>query len=63
MDAWRSYAREVSAALGPDQRRDFREALLARAEAVASAAGGFAGMGKTSPEERRVIETIESALG
>lgn len=63
MTAWSSYAREVSATLGDEQRREFRDALVGRATAVANAAGGFAGRGKTSPEERRVLDAIESALG
>ena len=48
---------------GADTQREFREALLGRANAVANAAGGFAGRGKKSPEEQRVLDSIESALG
>lgn len=62
MAAWGSYAREVSATLTVGQRRGFRDAILARANAVANAAGGFGGRGTTSPEEKRVLDAIESAL-
>ena len=63
MLAWSGYARAVAETLSADQRREFREALLRRANAVANAAGGFAGRGKKSPEEERVLASIESALG
>jgi tellurite resistance protein len=63
MTTWSGYAREMSGALEAEQRREFREALLHRATAVANAAGGFAGRGKTSPEEQRVLDAIQSALG
>lgn len=63
MSTWASYARSVSESLGEEQRREFREAILGRANAVANAAGGFAGRGKKSPEEERVLNSIESALG
>jgi hypothetical protein len=63
MAAWSGYARDLAASLGIEQRREFREALLSRANAVANAAGGFAGRGKTSQEERRVLDAIEDALG
>jgi tellurite resistance protein len=63
MTTWSGYARKMSESLGAEQRREFREALLHRATAVANAAGGFAGRGKTSPQEQRVLESIESALG
>ena len=63
MTTWSGYARALSENLGAEQQREFREALLGRANAVANAAGGFAGRGKKSPEEQRVLDSIESALG
>ena len=62
MVAWSGYARAVTETLSADQRREFREALLRRANAVANAAGGFAGRGKKSPEEERVLGSIEADL-
>jgi len=63
MTTWSAYARSLSESLGDEQRREFCEAILGRANAVANAAGGFAGRGKKSPEEQRVLDSIESALG
>ena len=63
MVTWSAYARAITEALSAGQRTEFREALLRRANAVANAAGGFAGRGKKSPEEQRVLDSIESALG
>ncbi len=62
MTAWSGYAAALSESLNAEQRREFRESLLGRANAVANAAGGFAGRGKKSPEEQRVLDSIESAL-
>lgn len=62
MTTWSGYARTMSESLGAEQRREFREALVQRATAVANVAGGFAGRGKTSPQEQRVLDSIESAF-
>ncbi|MCC7364065.1 MAG: hypothetical protein IT303_06805 [Dehalococcoidia bacterium] len=62
MEAWGGYARAVSADLDEAERTEFREAIVARAKAIAKAAGGFAGMGKTSPEEERTLAEISAAL-
>ena len=62
MITWSGYASAISAALSADQRREFRDGFLRRANAVANAAGGFAGRGKQSPEEQRVLDSISSAL-
>ena len=64
MSTWTEYATAFASSLGDDQRREFREALVARATAVGNAAGGgFAGMGsKLSPAEQSVLTQIESAL-
>ena len=62
MATWSSYASALSEALGPEQRREFRDTLLTRAEAIANAAGGFAGRGKKSPEEQRVLDAIQAAF-
>jgi hypothetical protein len=63
MTTWSAYAAAISETLGAEQRREFRESLVRRANSVANAAGGFAGRGKKSPEEQRVLDSIESALG
>lgn len=62
MSTWASYAQAVAGQLSSGQRAEFREALLRRANAVADAAGGFAGMGKKSAEEQRVLDAIAAAL-
>ncbi|MCE2391764.1 MAG: hypothetical protein J4G09_09820 [Proteobacteria bacterium] len=59
LDAWRDYA----AALPADVRARLAPDLLARARAVAEAAGGFLGMGsKISGEEERVLESLSRSL-
>jgi hypothetical protein len=63
MTTWSGYARALSQTMSADQRLEFRDAFLRRANSVANAAGGFAGRGKKSPEEQRILDSIESALG
>ena len=63
MTTWAEYAKALSASLNADQQREFRETLLRRAQDVAKAAGGVAGIGsKVSGAERTVLSDIESAL-
>lgn len=62
LEAWTQYGRSLSHSLHDDQRREFRDATMRRAEAVADATGGLAGFGKRSPEEKRILSAIESAL-
>jgi hypothetical protein len=63
LTTWSDYARELAGGLDGEQRREFRETLVRRARGVATAAGGFAGVGsKVSGAEQEVLDTIESAL-
>jgi hypothetical protein len=62
MSTWATYARLIGESLGTDQRKEFRQTLLHRCELIANAAGGFAGIGRLSAEERAVINQIEAAL-
>ncbi|MCK9519029.1 MAG: hypothetical protein M0R74_08435 [Dehalococcoidia bacterium] len=62
MSTWSSYVREVAQNLEPAQRKEFRDTLLQRCRAIANAAGGFAGLGRLSPEEQTVIRQVEKAL-
>jgi hypothetical protein len=62
LDNWAAYARGVVESLDGVRRTEFRDSILARARAVANAAGGFAGLNKVSTEEKSVLEAIEAAL-
>ncbi len=61
---WVEYAGALASAMEDSDRRAFRETLLARAKAVATAAGGgFAGVGsKVSAAEQAVLRTVEETL-
>ena len=63
MDTWSAYAKGIAESLDPTQRTEFRDSILKRSQAVAAAAGGFAGMNKVSAREKGVLEQIEAALG
>jgi hypothetical protein len=57
--AWLAWAAELNKTFDANERRKVREALLARARAVAEAAGGFLGLGKRiSPREQQVLDRI-----
>ena len=60
--AWASYARGVSESLDAVRRQELRDSIVSRARAVASAAGGFAGLNKVSAAEQAVLDRIEAAL-
>lgn len=64
MATWSDYASAVAAELTPEQRREFRESLLARTRKVGEAAGGgFAGRGsKLSAAEQEMLRRVEAAL-
>lgn len=60
--AWTSYTTAVSATLSEEARRAFRSDILARARAVAAAAGGILGFGRISAAEEAVLKQLEAAL-
>ena len=64
MDTWAEYAQNLSSSMEAGDRTRFREALLGRARAVATAAGGgFAGLGsKVSDAEAAILQRVEVAL-
>lgn len=62
-EAWRGYARAVSAGMAPDARAALRRETLERAQGVARAAGGFLGLGsRVSDQEARVLDDLARAL-
>lgn len=64
LHAWAEYAQGLASDMEADGLRQFRETILERARAVATAAGGgFAGIGsKVSDAEAAVLKTVEDAL-
>lgn len=64
LTTWVEYARALAANMDAGDRRHFRDTLLARAKAVATAAGGgFAGIGsKVSDAEQAILRSVEEAL-
>ena len=61
--AWRHLVHGLSEQLSPDEVAVLKAGLLARARAVAGAAGGFLGIGsKISDAEANVIRRLESAF-
>lgn len=61
---WAEYARALASNMEAGDRRNFRDTLLARAKAVATAAGGgFGGLvSKVSDAEQAVLRAVEEAL-
>ncbi len=64
LDTWASYARGLAESMEPSDRQKFRDSLMARSKAVATAAGGgFAGLGsKVSDAEQAILDKVEAAL-
>ena len=62
VDAWKGYAVAMLADLTPEAAGVMRGKLLEGAREVATAAGGFLGIGSISDEERAVLVSLEQAL-
>ena len=60
--AWKIYARDLSAKLGERAIVTLRESLLRRARSVAEASGGLAGLGAVSRREQRILDALSDAL-
>jgi len=60
--AWQEYIRTVCEELSVEGRLRLRAAIVGRARNVASAAGGFLGLGAVSRTEERVLEALEAAF-
>ena len=64
LEAWESYVAVLSETLTPDARQTLRTDVIERARQVATAAGGFLGMGrKISSSEREVLARLEKSFG
>jgi hypothetical protein len=63
MEAWGAYIVELCASLGPAEVASVKEKVIGRARSVASATGGFLGLGpKISPEEEIVLTELGKAF-
>lgn len=61
--AWRDYVGALCDEMLPEDRKQLKKEVLARARAVAEAAGGFLGLGgKVSREEEQVYGILETAF-
>jgi hypothetical protein len=60
--AWKDYVRALRGAVSQDSLLALRTEVLARAKAVARAAGGILGVGSTLGSERDVLDQLEAAF-
>jgi hypothetical protein len=60
--AWESYIEALDAKLTGEQIKILKRQVMDRARDVASAAGGFIGIGKISGDEEKVLERLEAAF-
>ena len=64
LEAWESYVAGLSETLSPDARRTLRHDVMERVKQVASAAGGFLGLGgRISSSEQKVLDRLEGSFG
>ena len=64
LEAWESYVAALSETLTPDARRTLRKDVMGRVRRVATAAGGFLGLGrKISTSEQKVLDRLEKSFG
>ena len=62
VEAWKGFHGQLSAKLSAEERAEFKSNILANAERVARASGGFLGIGSVSSEERTAISELEKLL-
>jgi len=62
LGVWEGLAQALKDDLAPDAMQATRARIIGSARAVAEAAGGILGLGKISPEERKMLERLETAL-
>jgi hypothetical protein len=62
MEAWKKYARGLWEQLTESERVLMRQSIVGRAREIAEAAGGFLGVQAISPQEKALLEELESVL-
>jgi hypothetical protein len=62
MTAWEAYIKALVGQLTAEQNRLLKDQIVGFAKIVAASAGGFAGFGKISATEQRVLARIEAAF-
>jgi hypothetical protein len=60
--AWKDYVRALHGSVSDDSLVALRTEVLARAKAVARAAGGILGVGSTLGTEQDVLDELEMAF-
>lgn len=61
-EAWRHLVQGLCLQMSPEETDLLKENLLRQARAVASAAGGFLGIGRVSEAENRILAALEDAF-
>jgi len=62
LEAWEAYIKALGSQLNDEQNRLLKNQIVGFAKMVASAAGGFLGIGKVSASEEKVLHRIEAAF-
>jgi hypothetical protein len=62
LDVWIKYMQTLSKQLNEAERKSLRDELMADARSIAKAAGGVLGFRAISPEEKAMLEKLESAF-
>lgn len=63
LDAWTHYIEGLCENLSETERESLKNDLIGRARKVAEATGGIMGLMTVSPEESKVLKTMEKAFG
>ncbi|MEZ6090233.1 MAG: hypothetical protein R3C05_19840 [Pirellulaceae bacterium] len=62
LTAWKDYTQSLLKTVSPATVQSLRDDAVGRAEAIATAAGGFLGLGSISSSEQAVIDEVRSVF-
>ena len=62
LEAWAHYLRDLCGKMTEDERQRLKRNILERARAMATASGGFLGIGKISDAEKEILERLEATF-
>lgn len=62
LEAWLNYVRGLAEHFTPEEKAEFKKAVMTHARNIAEASGGFLGFGKISASEAEMLRKLDAAF-